>query len=71
MTIAGIEYRTPGARTPEECDRAADMARNIADRVLLFLEMKGCKLDRNNAKVVLLREAVRDVSQDVILYGGF
>lgn len=60
----------PGARTPEECDKAAEMARNIVDRVILSLKMKGCKIDEKSSKVVSLRETIFGVSQDVILYFG-
>ena len=56
-------------KTGEELDRAADMARNIADRVVLSLRARGYKVEDGTVKTVMLKETIQGVAQDVLVYG--
>jgi hypothetical protein len=58
-----------GAKGPDELDHAADLARNIADRVILSLRGQGYAMEETKVKTVLLRETIQGVAHDALLYG--
>lgn len=59
----------PVVKTAEELDKAAEVSRNIADRVMLSLKMKGYKVDPLSVRAVVLRETIQGIAQDALLFG--
>lgn len=59
----------PKPKSGEELDSAAKLAKNIADRVIFTLRLRGMALEEFRPGTIVLRETVQGIAQDVILYG--